>query len=451
MEVPRNHQPTIMSIVTKCSATLAMLAALAAAGISGYLAYQSWQGSTAVCTADAFDCDTVLTSNWSRLWGQPVAAVGAAVYLAIAVLAWPAAIAGRGGLMNALVTLAAAAVGAALWFTSLQWLELQSFCSFCLTVHGCGLVVTLAVVGLAATAGEGDAKKINTSTSQSIPALVSSRRESSYAASLAWSMAIGLAAVAALIGVQTVAGDGATQALEEIELPPSGSSPEVADDETRSDDDVNDAASPSDEEAGPEKRLLSIAALAKPLDLSTVPVLGDPEAPYVVVEMLDYGCAHCRRLHPRLLAARERYGDQLAVALMPAPLHSDCNDQMPPGRKGRQYACDYAKLALAVWRLAPEEFESYHNWLMTGRLPPPIGEARQRAMDIAGQRVLIDERLEAQSVRMLRRNTAAWIRIDESLPLLLFPESALRGGGASDQEFFDTLEQKLGIEPVTGE
>ena len=38
------------------------------------------------------------------------------------------------------------------------------------------------------------------------------------------------------------------------------------------------------------------------------PVLGDPEAKYVVVKMFDYTCRHCRKLHHHLERARKRYG-----------------------------------------------------------------------------------------------------------------------------------------------
>lgn len=440
-----------MSTSIKIVASLVMLVALLAAGVAGYLAYQSWQGSAAVCTAEAFDCDTVLTSPWSRLLGLPVAALGAAVYLAIAVLVWPAASAGRGAATNTLVALATAALGAGIWFTAVQWFGVQSFCPYCLVVHGCGLLVAGLVVAMVALHREPGSPRVTSASHQGIPALVAARREPSSPWPLAASAGAGVAGLVVLIALQQLL-PHSPQALEEIELSPiSTISPPVDSQdqpdrpaETTTGDDSTSA------EGSSEKRLVSIAGLAKPLDLSTVPVLGDPAAPHVMVEMMDYTCSHCRQMYPRLEAARERYGDQLAIALMPTPLHEDCNDHMPPGRKGRIYSCDYAKLALAVWQLAPDEFEEYHGWLLTGKQPPPVSEARQRALDLAGERVLVDQRLKDRLTKTLRQNTAAWVKIDPALPLLLLPDAAMRGGGGSNEELFEALEQKLGVEPAAG-
>jgi protein-disulfide isomerase len=196
------------------------------------------------------------------------------------------------------------------------------------------------------------------------------------------------------------------------------------------------------------EHLVNFAALASPLDTHAMPVLGDPDATYVVAEMLDYTCSHCRQLHPHLAAARERYGDQLAVVLYHVPLSADCNDHLPPGKRGRKEACEYARLAIGVWQLAPEKFPEYHNWLMQGRRAPSLGEAKQRAMQIAGDKLLLDDKLKKQITDRLRRQSDDWNTLKTGLPLLLFSDSAVSGAGKGSAEVIKLLEDKLGVAPL---
>ena len=46
------------------------------------------------------------------------------------------------------------------------------------------------------------------------------------------------------------------------------------------------------------------------LDLDEQIILGSPDAPYLIAEMFDYACHHCRRLHGHVKKAQQRYGDQ---------------------------------------------------------------------------------------------------------------------------------------------
>jgi hypothetical protein len=97
--------------------------------------------------------------------------------------------------------------------------------------------------------------------------------------------------------------------------------------------------------------------------------------------------------------------------------------------------------------LAPKQFAEYHDWLLEGRLPPPLGKAKQRAMELAGNKVLLDEKLKSTITSRLRRQCDDWQELNSGLPILLFGESAVNGGGKTDEELFGTLEERLGIDP----
>jgi uncharacterized membrane protein len=58
------------------------------------------------------------------------------------------------------------------------------------------------------------------------------------------------------------------------------------------------------------------------IDPHAVPLVGSPDAPYVVTLLFDYKCPHCQQMHFLLGEAIRRYGGKLAFALCPAPLNT---------------------------------------------------------------------------------------------------------------------------------
>ncbi len=444
-----------MTTITKCLAAVITLAALIAVGVSSYLAWVSWQAAgVAGCTADGvIDCDTVLTSRWSHLFSIPVAAVGALAYLALVVVVWPAANNPRSTAMSLLLALAMAAVAAALWFVGLQLFQLQSFCLYCLAVHACGLTIAGCAVAMYSRfdpyghVGRQQAV-VGTSIGQ-IPSLVASRRDDEPVIGPAVACAFAGVGIVVLIGGQMFGPDSSTTAISEIKLKPVvNQSVQSKSVDNAPDFMENQSLSAADEEApvGPQ-RLMGFAGLPSPIDTHAMPMLGDPDAEHVIVEMIDYTCKHCRQMHPRLQKARERYGDDLGIVICHVPLSVECNDHFPPGKKGRPTACEYARMAINVWQHAPEHFVEFHEFLMEGRSPPPLGEAKQRAMSLAGAKVLLDDRMKSGTINRLRKQCDAWSEFDSGLPILLFGDTAVTGGGKTDEELFANLEQRLGIEP----
>ena len=447
-----------MSTRTIIVAGLLTMIAVVAVIVSGYLAWASWQAAdVAGCGGgESFGCDEVLTSHWSRWLGIPVAFFGCLVYAGIVATCWPAAGDPRSTSMAVLSGLTLAAVGSAVWFVGLQAAHLQTYCPYCLAVHSCGLVaggLTVALLFVAGRGGENSSPADSTtSTGTFIPVMSANDPGGSEWMRFSVSVLLAGCALAALVGGQLIAPSEIAPALQEIDLdvvahetaPP----PPVVATESNATESQPDLPAEQDDE--PVAEPLRVAALGRPLTRGEMPTLGPVDAPYVVVEMFDYSCHHCRELHTRLRAARERYGDQLAIVLYPIPLNRGCNSYLSPSQRSFEDSCEYARLAISVWEVAPDEFAEFHDWMMESRDPPLIQRARKRAMDVAGSQILLDTKRKNRVKKQLRQLCADWYVLRSGLPLLLFGDSATYGRGKSDQEIFDLLERELGVTATQG-
>jgi hypothetical protein len=85
------------------------------------------------------------------------------------------------------------------------------------------------------------------------------------------------------------------------------------------------------------------------LDPRAVPLVGAPDALYVVTLLFDYKCPHCQQMHFLLDEAMRRYGGKLAFALCPAPLDSQCNPYISRDVEEYKDSGALAKVGLAVW------------------------------------------------------------------------------------------------------
>ena len=80
------------------------------------------------------------------------------------------------------------------------------------------------------------------------------------------------------------------------------------------------------------------------LDTYKNPIIGSPDAPHIVVEMVSYDCAHCRKMHATIERALERYGDQVAILVMPIPFDKDCNKLITDPAASHRGACTTAEV-----------------------------------------------------------------------------------------------------------
>ena len=126
------------------------------------------------------------------------------------------------------------------------------------------------------------------------------------------------------------------------------------------------------------------------LDTYKEALLGSPDAKYVVVEMMDYTCPHCRKMHAHMLEAMDRYGDQLAIVILPVPLELSCNKLVQVTDPLHRGACKIARTALAVADVDPSKFRDFHNFLLADEeKAPSAAKAVVRAFHLVDRKELM--------------------------------------------------------------
>jgi protein-disulfide isomerase len=186
---------------------------------------------------------------------------------------------------------------------------------------------------------------------------------------------------------------------------------------------------------------------ATDLALNEVPVLGPSKAPHVVAALVDYTCPHCRALHHSLEQARLKYPRELCIAIVVVPVNIFCNRYMRSAPLPQhKYACELARLSLAVFRAAPESYPMFDQWLFSSSDPPDVAAAHAKAAALVGPREL--ERAEADPwvAERLARNVEIYGSTGAGpVPVLILPgEMAVR---MPEESGWATtfLEQKLGL------
>jgi len=436
--------------------------ALIAFAISAYLTWNTWQSDTVLgCTGSStIDCDEVLGSHWSKWLGLPVSLFGMLIYGAILAVAWPAAKQPFGLAGTCLLALSLTAAGAAVWFIAVQGVLLKIFCPYCMGVHTCGLIVAVLTLFLIRNTSEevdyeqmgallGVRNSKNT-LSQADNAPARSRFHPLIASGVA---SVGLVV---LMGGQLLFAPQ-TLFVESFEAQESSSLKEeepeefsFASGEEDSQENIESSVlEPSDVPAvGTQSRFIKVKGLPGAIDITKFPIIGNPDAPHVFVEMLDYTCKHCRHLHPFIRATLDRYGDQVAFVFYHVPLSKRCNPFIAKDYPGKSNACDYVRLAIGVSVLAPEKFSEFHEWLMESEKPPSRGEARRRAMDLAGEEVLLDNTLQADTSKKVLKQCDAFKALNSGLPMLLTERGIIRGLPKGEQQWFEVLEKQFGLKPL---
>jgi len=350
--------------------------ALLGLGISLFLAHSALStGHVAGCgdgDGGAFACDIVLQSPWARWLGLPVSLGAVAVYLLMlgttlyldsnTMPAW------RRSAWALLVLLSMAASGAALWFLGLLLFKMDAVCHYCITVHVCSL---------------------------SYATLVFLRQPLPWKPTLGFASA-GLWGVVLLVGGQWLFPPQLPfHWAQAIPIRPAKKEPVFL---VRH---LTTWRNPAPPKSKSKPRRLRYGHGVIQIDTDARPILGSPDAPTVLVEMFDYTCHYCREMHRHLEAVRETYGDQVAVIVVPVPYNHKCNRWIRKTPAAHQEGCEIARLALAVWHVAPQKFPEYHRWLLETPKSRTTAEARQYAVTLIGQEALQQATQDWQ--RVIRR------------------------------------------------
>ena len=126
------------------------------------------------------------------------------------------------------------------------------------------------------------------------------------------------------------------------------------------------------------------------LDPHAVPLVGSPDAPYVVSLLFDYNCPHCQQIHLMLDEVVRRYHGKLAFALCPTPLNTKCNPYVAQNVAEFKDSCELAKVGLAVWAARREAFPEFDHWMFSFESgdrwhPRSLDAARAKAIELVGQ------------------------------------------------------------------
>jgi len=419
---------TVLSVLGLAGAVFLAVAAVSTGGIAGC----GGKGSL-------FDCSRVLHSRWAKWLSIPVGFPAALVYFGILATSLITNLAAsdrvRAGAWSILVVLAVSAAGSGVWFIALQLFVIERFCLYCMAVHSCSIVIGVGVA-------------------------MAWRRPLAPGVLLVLAGGVGVAVLA--VGQVLVTDDEATHVLVDIDpdgekrvVITSGDLDRKLFDEnlpsTRMVDAPKDGAqttisAPNDR---PDTRMVSMLNDVVQIDAAARPVLGSVDAEYVIVELFDYTCHHCRELHELLTEAKKRYGDQLAIVVVVVPVNPSCNRLVRGLHPDHKHACEIARMGMAVWRVSPEKYEQFHEYTMGAIESRTLGQARKRAVELIGADALKREKDDPNTNRMIEQNVSVYKSCGGGpIPKLLLPEKLMLGIPKTPEDLFEVLEEQLGIEPV---
>lgn len=492
---------------------LVVLLALVATADAGYLTWKSFtKGAVAGCGPENHGgCDDVLSTRWSRAAGVPVALGGLLCYgtiLGLALASGTRTFNENGWLGTVMLVAALLALFAGTWFTGLQLLAIGKLCYYCLAIHLCGMITALLVVW-SAISGRPHGVAASRSHSAVMATMPGARRPAGPRPAerpvVLAAAPIAVIGILALVGIQvmfptkmyevstpdlaatvdmTAAADDAATAAPEEELSPTAHEHvvnRVSDDETAKEIESEEGASteepapkrddkvklasheeeskeekPAEEEAPKLSREVTFLKGRMKLDMYNEAVLGSPDAKYVVVELMDYTCPHCRKMHEKIREARERYGDQLAVVVLPMPLELECNKLLNSTDPSHRGSCKISKTALAVAKADPRKFQDFHNFLLEDEEHPPTSsQAVMRAFRVVDRgkfgQVSRDKELDERIQRYIRLYSALANQHHGKdtfgLPVQIVGDTVLSGGEMTADEMFEAWEKAIDIKP----
>ncbi len=460
--------------------------------VSGYLAYTSFTSSTiAGCSGGYFDCSNVLKSKWSTWFGLPVSLMAVGTYVAMLgsmVLTQRSSERLSNGGWTLMRVLAFSAASAAVWFICLQVFVLEHICPWCLAAHICGLVIatslivfrpvglkingqafSVAAVGFLllvagqwfaeepktyeviefSAAGQVDSSALNESSTglqgdsfdgEFAPPEVDffsapevgedfhpeenrDNEESSKKVSDSEKLTrVGNVISDFVSGVAVALGPKSVNSLVLYQ---------EADQSADQDSQESNQAQQEDDSV---KRVAAFHGSTIKLDMSRWPLEGDIESDYVVVEMFDYNCPHCRQTHQNcVMGAKDAMDDNVAVLVLPLPLNTNCNGAIQQTHPKFVESCELAKLAIAVWMCDKEQFGGFHNWMFADN-PKTYAEAKTHAETLVDAETLAKALASDTPASFIQRNVQIYERVGRgNVPKLMFPQTSLVGevGSAS--------------------
>ena len=477
---------------------------VAAFGVACFLAWSAYQaGEIAGCGAKGvWDCSHVLHSRWSKFLGMPVSVPAAVLYANMFAALWfvgekyPHRI--RNLSWCAITIMAVSAGASAIWFVSLQVFILQHLCKYCMAVHSMGLIIFMLItiyqpmskslsqgltsMGLIATSllimgqlmtkpaptyaidfydesteqvatdevidfdfdsGFDDFESVDDEADFDAPAMEESTTPVSIPGADQNENGEQLEKVA-------VPADDAVTVLKNA-APIAAFSPMPQTETSGSESVVKKVANEEAEvkPAAPAPRVVTYPGVRANLKVNHWPIIGKTDANQVVICLFDYTCQHCRNMSHHLDVARQRFGHQLSVVVLPVPLDNECNPTVDVTSPDHQEACELAKLAVAVWRIDADSFPAFHSYLFSEARNRTYAEAYAHAQTIvdAGKlQNLVNGPLVSQ---FISKHIKLYQRAGEgTLPKVLTEKMTIRGDMSNADELCNALQTSLQLQPI---
>ena len=446
--------------------------ALLACGISTYLAIVAFTKSTvAGCGGGIFDCSHVLTSKWSSFLGMPVALLAAVTWAGILAALTVSLCSSRNSRINRTAWLGITVLGmsaglAALWFVSLQIFAIGHYCPWCLVAHSCGLFVALVLLlrqpfawpTASALGGVAVAGLALVVTVQVLSPEPPKYQEIVHEMIISPGHPTGTPGSTPVFGAP--AGDEESVFEAPVfEAPFDDAScrrpqqefrstlhrlagmlalmrPGLATsltgllaDRSRQDQENAETAGGDQTDEKPERRLVSIKGGRIQLDARQWPLIGSPDAEHIFVEMFDYGCPHCRKTHTAVREACQTMGDDVAIIVLPVPLNRNCNETVNRRNDPKfRESCELSRLAVACWRVSPQHFREFHDWMFEGSSVPSYASAKQRVDELVGRQAIDEELARTAASKYIAKHVELYKAVGQgNVPKLLFPGTSIEG------------------------
>ena len=288
---------------------------------------------------------------------------------------------------SAMLILAGSVAGSAVWFTVIQKWIIGEFCLYCISIHITGLLLASLVIWRAIVEFDNHSNDIPPTN----PA--KGRNDSSI---VPWRVNRILPAMGKSIIGLVLAG-----ILAAVQI---GFTPPLVYRDGESQDNL------------------------PVIDYHMAPMIGSPDAHYVVIVLFDYQCPHCQKLHLMLNEVVRRFSGKLAFALCPTPLNTQCNPYILRDVDEFKNSCELAKIGLAVWVARRDAFSDFEDWMFTFESgdtwrPRSLESARAKAVEFVGQKkfdsVLADPWIE-QYIQTCIRFYGQTVQGGGGIPKLIF-------------------------------
>ncbi|HVT28429.1 MAG TPA: vitamin K epoxide reductase family protein [Lacipirellulaceae bacterium] len=217
-----------------------------------------------------------------------------------------------------------------------------------------------------------------------------------------------------------------------------------------------DASNEDSEPAPPTKhRLIKFLGGKLTLDTYEHPIIGSPEAPHIAIEMVSYSCPHCRKMYTTMQHALHRYGDQVALLILPEPLDSECNRLVTRLDASHQGDCMIAKLCVGIAKINPSAFATFHNFLMSTKDAPPTMDLVIPKAYVLAKRNQLRALMHGDK---LTKQLDGYIDLYDQLqkqshnpkfglPVQILGDYIMTGSVESEADVFKAWEEHLGVKP----